>query len=143
MSSWLIVGLIVAVVLLLIVIFAPGDDEGKVHCHYCGKPCCPQAIIIGETSEGPSYMSFNMCGICKEKIDEFAAEELPKLKYRYIYECSMCKGSGKVKGYICLNCKGRGRNQAIDHGKIRNAIIEKFGNYYIPRYSTALDKFLT
>ena len=75
----------------------------KQNCQRCGRP----HKITGCEYQHNSF--WDICSICNTEYHRVLKKEIKKQKeIKNKVECDKCNGSGKIKGYRCENCKGRG-----------------------------------
>jgi hypothetical protein len=71
------------------------DERVKVNCTRCGKPFSRN-----------KYNTRMLCRACQEQYDELLQREIQRQPTKV--NCGACSGSGKNRGYKCVQCNGRG-----------------------------------
>lgn len=105
------VGIVVSLVIGIIGAFAYyffGFDEPKPmprspdkNCSCCGAPFV-----------GPDWGYASLCPACQNQYVRAVEEEIRKMPQKQ--RCDFCAGSGKIKGYNCVKCKGSGSVASSD-----------------------------
>jgi hypothetical protein len=73
----------------------------RCNCYYCGKPICVNDTL----GLLPSPFEIYLCPKCYTKAQKSCEKSTHKKNWN---KCWRCEGSGRVKGYICQSCDGRG-----------------------------------
>jgi RecJ-like exonuclease len=82
-----------------IISFFSGSSSNLKNCERCGRPCRPYIA-----NNDPGWEA--ICYVCREEYNRLLEKEIQKQPKEE--KCDVCNGSGKVKGYQCTKCYGRG-----------------------------------
>ena len=87
-----------------------GSSDPNKNCRECGRPFwVPDPFRIGTII--PDYPNTSdLCDRCSRRAWEKYEKEREKKYKRVKKPCGTCDGTGKIKGYKCVSCDGKGYN---------------------------------
>ncbi len=109
--------------------------ENKTNCSRCGRPIKIQSFKVDPTDpwlsravENRHFHSSYYCNRCYDKAHtEWKAEKKKAEKpITTTRQCGACSGKGRIKGYECQACDGRGSTRETRKGSYVHSYFGEF-----------------